>query len=480
MNMFFLVITILWAVRMLTNILTYTHLWYIKEYRIDRMFIHLRSLPVWRFLILPPRRPPIAPKTTAVVAASAGILVFLYFVLPFSPFISLPLLDLLTFPVTMFMVILLKIPTALYHRLLIALAVRKLRRHKKMTVIGITGSYGKTSTKEILYTLLHTRYKTLKTEASKNSPIAIAELVLRDLTPQHEVFIVEMGAYKKGEIAAMCAMVLPDIGIVTAVNPQHQDLFGSIENTVEAKYELLAALGGKRIAITNGDNAFVRDMAVRARREGITVLAYTTDANRKTAEYIGTDIKTEPGGVRFSLKHKSVVLPMAVRLYGIHQVSNVLAAAAAAHAIGMPLAEIAAEAGGIRPFPKTMMPVAGIRGAAFIDDTFNNNPDAALAAIEFLRRAKGKKILVFQPMIELGSFARVSHETVAAAACVVCDVVFLTNASFQSAFISQKGKAVVSVVSPQEAASYIRSTVGKGDTVLFKGKEAARVLELLL
>ena len=109
--------------------------------------------------------------------------------------------------------LMLNAPTGIYHKLLIAKAIRKLRDHKSMIVIGITGSYGKTTTKEYLASILSTRFRVLKTEASKNSPIGIAEVILRKLTSQHEVFVVEMGAYKIGEIAEMAAMARPQIGI---------------------------------------------------------------------------------------------------------------------------------------------------------------------------------------------------------------------------------------------------------------------------
>lgn len=459
MSTVWFIIATIWGLRIFLNILSYIHLWYLKEYRFDRMLIHLKS-PQGKKLLFPVwRRPPITPKTVVLFFGAVFCLSFLFVLLPVFPVWKLVIIDILTFPVLTILVIVTKIPTLIYHWILIRRAVAKLRAHKKMVVIGITGSYGKTSTKEALATLISQKYKTLATRASKNSPIAIAELVLSDLRSDTEVFIVEMGAYKKGEIAQMCRMVRPEIGIVTAINAQHQDLFGSIENTVEAKYELLMGLTGRRIAIINSDDPRVAGMGKRARGQGCQVIEYSTKG-------IALTLRADRG-LHFD--------GVSVRLFGRHQASNVLAAMRASEEVGMTKAEIIRACKFIRPLSHTMNPVKGVNGSIFIDDTFNNNPDAAIAAIDFLSTRHGKKILVFQPMIELGSYARKEHERVAKRGTAVCDEIILTNDSFLDAF-SPSGV----YLPPNAAAKHLKKTVVRGDTVLFKGKEAGRVLQLLV
>lgn len=449
---FVFVIAIAWGLRILLNILSYIYLWYLKEYRFDRMLIHLKSPQGKNIFFLPWRRPPVRLKTIALFIGT----LFVLWIIPGPIILRLLLADLLSFPVVSVLVFITKIPTLIYHSILIRIAVSRLRSHKLMTVIGITGSYGKTTTKEILFTLLNSKYKTLATTASKNSPIAIAELVLSAMRPDHEVFIVEMGAYKKGEIAQMCRIVRPEIGIVTAVNAQHQDLFGSIEHTIEAKYELLCGLSGRRIAIVNSDNSYVKKMGDNAALRGCMVIPYSTK------------------GIAVSQNSKGLqVGRIFIELFGVHQASNVMAASEAAKAAGMSDKEIRHAAKFIKPLPHTMNPVQGINGSVFIDDTFNNNPDAAIAALDFLATRAGKKFLVFQPMIELGEFARESHERVAKHAAGICDEIILTNNSFADLFSG-------TVMSPKEAALHIKNTVHKGDTVLFKGKEAGRVIQLLV
>lgn len=458
MSTVWFIIATIWGFRIFLNILSYIHLWYLKEYRFDRMLIHLKS-PQGKNIFFPAwRRPPIRPKTVVLFFAAVFSLSLLLVLLPVFVVWKFVIIDILTFPVLTILVMVTKIPTLIYHWILIRRAVAKLRAHKKMVVIGITGSYGKTSIKEALATLMSQKYKTLATRASKNSPIAIAELVLGDLRSDTEVFIVEMGAYKKGEIAQMCRIVRPEIGIVTAINPQHQDLFGSIQNTVEAKYELFAGLTGRKIAIVNRDDPRVAGMGKRARSQGCQVIEYSTR---------GVVVKEDAKGLHFD--------SVSVYLFGKHQVSNVLAAMRAAFFVGMTKEEIIQACHLIRPLPHTMNPIKGINGSIFIDDTCNNNPDAAIAAIDFLSTRHGKKILVFQPMIELGSYARKEHERVAKRGTAVCDEIILTNDSFLDAF-SPSGV----YLPPNAAAKHLEKTVVRGDTVLFKGKEAGRVLQLLV
>ena len=480
------IISLAWCVRLFLNLLTYIHLWYVKEYRLDRILIHLKSKQGKRLLFLPWRRPPIKPKACFVFICSVIVLVGLNFILPLSIIWKLFIMDLLLFPITTVFVLIAKVPTLVYHEVIIRKAVHTLRLHGKMTVIGITGSYGKTSTKEILATILSEKFKTLKTEASKNSPIGIAEVVLSTLLPQHEVFIVEMGAYKRGEIAKMCAMVRPEIGIVTAINEQHQDLFGSIEETVTAKYELIQGLSGTKIAIFNADNTYTQKMANRAKNDGCDVM-YFSGGDTKS-DYLNilraSNIRLSEDGLSFTMRYKNETTDVRVALFGEHQVENVLAASAAALSAGMKLPEIAKACLRVRPFAHTMKPLPGLNGSIFIDDTFNNNPDAARAAIDYLRTTRGKKILVFQPMIELGSFARRRHREIGTYAAAVCDEIILTNDSYLEDFTvgvqSEKKKTRVSVMSASVAAKYLRTEIKKSDTVLFKGKEAARVLTALI
>jgi len=174
---------------------------------------------------------------------------------------------------------------------------------------------------------------------------------------------------------------------------------------------------------------------------------------------------------------------MTVHIKGEHFVTNIALAIVGAIASGMTLTEAAAGAQAIQSVERVMELSTGAQGEILINDTFNNNPDAAIAAIQYLEKFKKKKIVVFQPMIELGSYTESGHETVGKIAGSICDEIILTNNNFSEAFIRGVQKADVQknvhIFSPQKAASYIRSIIHKDDAVLFKGKEAEYVWKLL-
>lgn len=506
-------------------------LWWRKEYRWDRMLVHLRTkqgetvllgkthlilialallwMPVGMrsvvdvfvgftaialgLLYIRSIRswfvPPLSPKVVMLFVALCAVIPLMVLWSPFPILIALLIADLLLFPVSALVVIGMSMPTKAYHWFQITKAVKRLRAHEPMTVIGITGSYGKTSVKDYVSTILGTSYKTLKTAASKNSPIGIAEVILQSLRSSHTYFVVEMGAYKRGEIREMSHMVRPEIGVLTAINPQHQDLFGSIETTMKAKYELLQSLVGKKIAIVNLDDAKTRQMGAWAKKDGCEVWGWSTQSKLPesvvpvTHTFRAANIEVTDRNVSFDCTIGREKAHIEAAVIGAHQVGNILAAVAAAVAGGMEFNDAAAAVKKLQAAPKVMEVVPGIHGSVFIDDTFNNNPDAAKAAIQFLGRNKGKKILVFQPMIELGTFAEASHEAVGAEAARNTDVIFLTNANFFSSFArgvkSVASDVSLSVAKPSEIADYITKHVKKDDMVLFKGKDAEHALTLL-
>lgn len=471
MDIIIALVSLIWGVRIIFNILTYAHLWWVKEYRWDRMIIHLHTSQGKRLWWPNRRRPPLSPKSILLVLISFVFLGCVIWISGLPILFRLAIADLLSFPVTWIFVLILNAPTYIYHKLLISLATNKLRNHKPMTVIGITGSYGKTSVKDYLATILSTKYKTIKTEASKNSPIGIAEIILKNLQPDHDVFVVEMGAYKTGEIAEMAAMVKPQIGIITAINEQHQDLFGTLENTMKAKYELIAGLVGKRIAIMNVDDDRVRTMAEWAKHDGGDVWE---------SRFLATDVKADFQGLEFICIFGKEQARVKAPIIGAHQVANILLAVSGAMAAGMTFTEAAMAAGEIRPNSKSLSVIPGINGSVYINDTFNNSPDSAKAALDVLGWGKCKKFLVFQPMIELGKYARLRHREVGAYAAGICDEIILTNRNFYEDFMEGVTETVhVSVLTPDKAAMLLKTKLGKGDAVLFKGKEAEHVLKAL-
>lgn len=478
------ILSVLWTLRIVGNVMSFVRLWWVKEYRWDRMIIHLKTVQGRGVYFLPWKLPHCSPKSVVLIGMSLMLLVVVVLSSGLPVLLALFIADILSFPLTFLLVGIVNLPVKLYHLSVIHRAEVRLRAQAHLTVIGITGSYGKTSTKDYLAAIVSSNYTTLKTEASKNAPIGIAEVVVSSLR-DHEVFVVEMGAYKKGEVAYMSRLVRPEIAIVTAINAQHQDLFGSLENTMRAKYELVANLTGRRIAIMNADDSRVRTMGEWAKRDGATVWWYGKENSVPGGDHTfrATDIRADLYGVRFICFMGRTSVSVHANVVGAHQVSNILAAIAGAVAIGMTFKEAARAAGRIVSAKNVLELVSGVNGLTLIDDTFNNNPDAAKAALDVLAWGPEKRILVFQPMIELGAYTSSAHADVGAYVARICDAIILTNPNWAEDFIrgvrSVSREIPVSVLNGAKAAAYIRTIASDGGTVLGKGKEAKGVLALL-
>ncbi|MGD0248838.1 MAG: Mur ligase family protein, partial [Candidatus Limnocylindrales bacterium] len=201
-------------------------------------------------------------------------------------------------------------------------ARRKLQRLAPM-VVGITGSYGKTSTKYFAEALMESRFRVLKTRASFNTILGICRAVNEELGPEHEVLIVEMGAYRRGEIRDMARLTRPHIGVLTAIGPQHLERFGSLEKIERAKFELLEALPADGIAVINNDDPRVRRLSGGLHLEGVR--RYGIEPSDVELDLAAESISHGPDGLRFTLVERGGArVAVKTRLIGLHNVSNIL------------------------------------------------------------------------------------------------------------------------------------------------------------
>ncbi len=357
--------------------------------------------------------------------------------------------------------------------LLLRAARRKLRA-SSARVIGITGSYGKTSTKEFVSTLLAARYRVLKTPESYNTPLGIARVLLRDLRPDHDYIVVELGAYGPGEIRRLCQLVRPRIGVLTAIGPQHLERFGSIEHIAAAKYELIESLPADGVAVFNADDPRCRALAAQTAGQ---VIRYSVQ------EPPGPDVHLAAMQVEHGQRCASFTIqddggaaqPVTVALLGLTNVSNVLAAVAVARLCGLSLAEIASAARDIEPVPHRLQPLDGAGGVLVIDDAYNSNPVGAAAALDVLAAVPGRrKLLVTPGMVELGEQHEVEHEALGRRAAAVCDTVVLIGPSRTAPILAGLRAAafpserVVVVASLAEATARLATLLGPDDVVLFE------------
>jgi len=222
-----------------------------------------------------------------------------------------------------------------------------------------------------------------------------------------------------------------------------------------------------------------------AKKDDVTVWWYGKGKDMPKGDTVctATDITADVHGVQFTCHMGKEKVSVHAPVVGVHQVSNILAAIAGAVSVGMTFSEAAKAASAIIPAHKVLEVIPGKFNLTLIDDTFNNNPEAAKAALDVLAMTKGKHILVFQPMIELGDFATSSHKEVGAHAAKICDAIILTNSNWSQDFIAgvrSVSKSIpISILSGQKAAEYIETFTKTEATVLGKGKESAGVLSLL-
>ena len=268
--------------------------------------------------------------------------------------------------------------------------------------IGITGSFGKTSVKEILKTILSQKYRVLSTPASFNTPMGIA-LSVKELDGTYDVFLAEMGARSKGDIKELCDMINPKIGILTGINNQHLESFGTIENIKSTKYELMESLPEDGVGFFSSDSEGARELFLKFKKEKYSAGEAGTD-NLVYASEIVTNSK----GVKFMLNVKGEQ-PVECRtvLLGKNNVSNICLAAAVAYKMGLSVEEISRGINRLHSVQHRLELVPNNKNIIIIDDSYNSNEDGIQAAMEVLGTFEGRKIVVTPGLVELGKMENV-------------------------------------------------------------------------
>jgi UDP-N-acetylmuramoyl-tripeptide--D-alanyl-D-alanine ligase len=359
------------------------------------------------------------------------------------------------------------------------------RARMPAVAVGITGSIGKTTTKEIVANVLAQRYRTLRSPGNLNNEIGLP-LTLLQLTPEHERVVLEMGMYDLGEIAQLCRLAEPRIGIVTSVGPTHLERLGSIERIAEAKAELVRALppaedGG--VAILNADDSRVRAMA------GLTRARVFTYGLNPAADLWADEIESEGlDGIRFRLHDGPELFYLRLPMLGRHSVHTALRAAAAGLVDGLTWPEIITGLEKVRGQLRLMVTPA-LRDATLIDDTYNASPESMLAALNLLEdiarprdEAPSRPVAVLGDMLELGSYEEQGHRLVGGRAALVVNA----GAEGKLVTVGQRARwiaeeAIAAGMSPadvhvtehrDDAIAVLQGIIRPGDVVLVKGSRA--------
>lgn len=347
------------------------------------------------------------------------------------------------------------------------------RARNPVRVIGITGSVGKSTTKELTADVLGRRYKTLRNTGNLNNEIGLPLTLLR-LTENHERAVLEMGFYVPGEIRFLCQIARPQVGVVTNVGTVHAERAGSQEAIARGKAELVEELPADGFAILNYDDPWVRGMAEKTKAH---VLFYGLDPKAQLwadeVESLGLE------GIRFRLHWSSEVIHIRVPLIGQHSVHTALRAAAVGLVEGLSWQEIA---DGLMHSRSQLRLVAvhTRQGALLLDDTYNASPESTLAALNLLGELTGRRVAVLGDMLELGPYEQKGHEMVGARAAEVCsELVTVGKLGKIIADAAQKSGMpahfITRLDTVPEAVELLNTKLRPGDVVLVKGSHGLRM-----
>lgn len=338
-------------------------------------------------------------------------------------------------------------------------------------VVGITGSYGKTTTKVCVGAVLEEAMATLITPASFNSYLGVIRTINEHLTDRHRAFVVEMGMYRAGDIAELCELVHPEIGVLTAIGPVHLERMGTIEAIADAKAELALALPADGHLVTNADDPRCVEIAGRVSVDTVLFGLQSPDAHVRAEA-----IEMVEGETRFELVIGEARIAARAGLLGRHNLSNLLAAAAVGHLCGMGIEQIARGLGRIRPPEHRLQPIPNPgAGIVVIDDAYNSNPAGAEAALEVLRSHPARRrILVTPGMVELGALQAELNQRFGRQAAAACDRVILVGPERTrpiAAGLAEEGfdpEAITVVRDIGAATEVLRGLTRSGDVILFE------------
>lgn len=339
-----------------------------------------------------------------------------------------------------------------------------------MVVVGITGSYGKTSTKHYLNRILSEKYSVLMTPGSYNTPMGVVRTVRELLQPYNNLFIVEMGAKNIGDIKEICDIVHPKFGIITAVGEQHLESFKTIENVQHTKFELIDALPADGFGVLNNDFPYIANRQVK----NVEVCRYTVDHSNES-DYHAEDITYSVHGTKFKIVGHGKSLELETRLVGECNISNLLAAVIMSMRLGVPDNKIKYAVSKIEQVEHRLNIKRTAGGIVIIDDAFNSNPEGSRMALDVLSRmTEGGRIVITPGMIELGSKQEYYNELFGEHIAETCDVAIIVGEYNRDAItkgINKKGNKNLSVHTVgtfSEAQELMLNMAKPGDTVLYE------------
>lgn len=515
----------LWLVKETKSLLFWLYLWQLKEYRWRRFSAHfktskgkslIKDKKQWLKLLLLPllflpagffygvvavigllfliesgkavsdlfrkslRKPVMTAKTwfltglSAVAEVIVGVVLLVNFSVKFTLF-GLLLFDLLTPLVVTILVWLLKPLVVMVKKKTFSKAARRREELDELMVVGITGSYGKTSTKEFLAEILSEKFEMVKTPKHVNTEIGVAQTIIEEVKDKHEIFVAEVGAYQKGEIEHACSYLKPHIGVLTGINEQHLATFGSQQNIIEGKYELIEALPNNGLAVFNGYNPYCKELYNKTKKAKRIVGA--------NGDLKAENIEVKKKSVSFEIISEDDKTQFELELLGKAPIQNFLLAAEVARESGFSLKEIAKiieekEFEGAKSLKQGDYNV--------IDSTYSGNPNSVLAHLDYLKTWEGKKIIMMPSLIELGDKAPEVHRRIGKKIAEICDLAVFTTGDYfdevrEAALENGMNNNQISLIkNPKQAFERVERFNGKEDIILLESRVPDSLKEKLL
>ena len=351
-------------------------------------------------------------------------------------------------------------------------AKRILRSMPNLTIIGVTGSFGKTSTKHYLYRILSERYNVLMTPGNFNTTLGVIRTVREHLKPHHQIFIVEMGAKQVGDIKEICDLVHPTIGVVTAVGEMHLETFGNVENVLRTKFELIDSLPADGLGVVNLDSEAI---AAAKLAYPCRMVGYGVEAEK--ADYRAEQINYTPAQTTFSVKSGTTLREeYSTHLAGRGNILNLLAAVAVADALQVPEALQKRAMRQIEQIEHRLSIKRTAGGVTIIDDAYNSNPAGAKMALEVLRdfNTGGRKIVVTPGFVEMGESQYRNNKALGVNIAAAADIAIVVNRVNRDAIVEGLGEAgfsaekIIQTDSFAEASAYLATTMRAGDVILYE------------
>lgn len=298
-------------------------------------------------------------------------------------------------------------------------AKKILASRKNLTIIGITGSYGKTSCKYFLTKLLSAKYNVLMTPASYNTPMGVVKTIREHLKNSDEIFVCEMGAKNMGDIKELCDLVHPHIGLISSVGPQHLESFKTIENVTSTKFELYDAIPDSGKVYLNYDNEYIRNA-----KSGKSIVTYGCDFENLNLR--ASNITLSEKGTDFDVTYNGRTIHFSTKILGTHNVQNLAGCIAVALDMGVEENDLVLAVKRLESVPHRLQMIDG-GNITIIDDAFNANPSGTKAALDVLGSFNGAKIIITPGMIELGEKQKELNYEFGVNCTKVCDYIFLVG-----------------------------------------------------